>query len=110
MSSGVFGTVRPAKLNPSRDVEILYYYAPSRGETSALFNGYKRLDAGECLVPANEHDNEDTIINGLYKLRLPLDKFNRKGIYTLYIRPKECITKIVDVSVLAAYPDVKGVV
>lgn len=110
MSSGVFGTVRPAKLNPSRDVEILYYYAPSRGETSALFNGYKRLDAGECLVPANEHDNEDTIINGLYKLRLPLDKFNQKGIYTLYIRPKECITKIVDVSVLAAYPDVKGVV
>ena len=110
MSSGVFGTVRPAKLNPSRDVEILYYYAPSRGETSADFNGYKRLDASECLVPANEENNENTLINGLYKLRLPLDKFNRKGIYTLYIRPKEYETTITDVSVLAAYPDVKGVI
>lgn len=110
MSSGVFGTVRPAKLNPSQDVEILYYYAPSRGETADDFNGFKRLDASECLITVNEQDKENVIINGLYKLRLPLDKFNRKGIYTIYIRPKENITKIVDVSVLAAYPDVKGVI
>jgi hypothetical protein len=110
MSSGVFGTVRPAKLNPSNDVEILYYYAPSRGETSSDFNGYKKLEASECLVPVTEHDDKDAVINGLYKLRLPLDKFNRKGIYTIYLRPKECKTKIVDVSVLAAYSDVKGVV
>ena len=110
MSSGVFGTVRPAKINPSRDVEILYYYIPSRGETSNNFNGYKKLDADECLVPSNEHGEEQVIINGLYRLRLPLDKFNEKGIYTIYIRPKECKTKIVDVSVLAAYPEVKGVV
>lgn len=110
MSSGVFGTVRPAKLDPSRDVEILYYYAPSRGETSSEFNGYVRLNATECLVPSNINNDEGMVINGLYKLRLPLDKFNRKGIYSIYIRPKECVTKIVDVSVLAAYPDVKGVV
>lgn len=110
MSSGVFGTVRPAKLDPSRDVEILYYYAPSRGETSSEFNGYVKLNATECLVPSNINNDEGTVINGLYKLRLPLDKFNRKGIYSIYIRPKECVTKIVDVSVLAAYPDVKGVV
>ena len=110
MSSGVFGTVRPAKLNPSRDVEILYYYTPSRGETSSSFNGYKRLDASECLVPCNENNNEDAIINGLFKLKLPLNNFKEKGIYSIYIRPKECKTKIVDVSVLAAYPDVKGIV
>ena len=110
MSSGVFGTVRPAKLNPSRDAEILYYFSPSRGETSSSFNGYKRLDASECLVPSVEHNDESTIINGLFKLKLPLDKFSEKGIYTIYIRPKECKTKIVDVSVLAAYPDVKGIV
>lgn len=110
MSSGVFGTVRPAKLNPSRDVEILYYYTPSRGETSTTFNGYKKLDASECLVPSNVHDEEGTVINGLFRLKLPLDKFSDKGIYSIYIRPKECKTKIVDVSVLAAYPDVKGVV
>jgi hypothetical protein len=110
MSSGVFGTVRPAKLNPSRDVEILYYYTPSRGETSSNFNGYKRLDAEECLVPINEHDSKNIIINGLYRLRLPLDKFSEKGIYTIYVRPKEYVIKITDVSVLAAYPDVRGVV
>ena len=110
MSSGVFGTVRPAKLNPSRDVEIFYYYAPSRGETSNAFNGYKRLDASECLVPSNVDGEENTVINGLFRLKLPLNQFSEKGIYTLYIRPKECKTKIVDVSVLAAYPDVKGVV
>lgn len=110
MSSGVFGTIRPAKLNPSIDVEILYYYTPSRGETSSNFNGYKKLDAAECLVPVNEHNNEKTLINGLYRLRLPLDKFSEKGIYTIYVRPKECVTKITDVSVLAAYPDVRGVV
>lgn len=110
MSSGVFGTVRPARLNPSSDVDILYYYVPSRGETSDDFNGFKRLDASECLIPTSEHDDESSIINGLFKLRLPLDKFNKKGIYTIYIRPKERRTKIVDVSVLAAYPEVKGVV
>lgn len=110
MSSGVFGTVRPAKLNPSQDVEILYYFTPSRGETSSSFNGYKPLNAAECLVPSNVHDEEDTIINGLYKLKLPLNEFNEKGVYSIYIRPKERVTKITDVSVLAAYPEVKGVV
>lgn len=110
MSSGVFGTVRPAKIDPSRDVEILYYFAPSRGETSTEFNGYKRLEPSECLVPVNEHNSEGTIINGLYRLRLPIDKFSNKGVYTIYVRPKECVTRITDVSVLAAYPDVKGVV
>lgn len=110
MSSGVFGTVRPAKIDPSRDVEILYYFAPSRGETSTEFNGYKRLEPSECLVPVNEHNSEGTIINGLYRLRLPIDKFSNKGVYTIYVRPKECVTRITDVSVLAAYPDVKGVI
>ena len=110
MSSGVFGTVRPANISPYRDVEIFYYYTPNMGESSNSFNGYKRLDASECLVKANESDNEKNIINGLYKLKLPVSVFNQKGIYSVYIRPKECVTKIVDVSVLAAYPEIKGIV
>ena len=61
-------------------------------------------------MPSNVDGEENTIINGLFRLKLPLSQFSEKGIYTLYIRPKECKTKIVDVSVLAAYPDVKGVV
>ena len=110
MSSGVFGSVRPARLTPSRDVDIYYKYAPSAGETAEDFNGYKTLDASECLVPATRHDDESTTVEGMYTLRLPLDEFNRKGIYTVYVMPKECPTTIVDVSVLAAYPDIKGVV
>ena len=110
MSSGVFGSVRPAKLTPSRDVEILYKYAPSPGRTASDFNGYKTLDAAECLVPCTENDNEESVIAGMFTLRLPLDRFNQKGIYNVYVRPKECITTIVDVSVLAAYPDIKGIV
>lgn len=109
MSSGVFGTVRPANIVPSRDVEIFYHYTPSRGETSNSFNGYKKMNAGECLVRVSE-DSSNTVINGLFQLRLPVNTFNKKGIYSIYIRPKECITKIVDVSVLAAYPDIKGIV
>lgn len=110
MSSGVFGSVRPARITPASDVEIFYYYAPSAGETSSDFSGYKTLNAADCLVRANTHEDENTIIDGLFKLRLPLDQFNRKGIYTVYIRPKEVKATIVDVSVLASYPDVKGVV
>jgi hypothetical protein len=40
MSSGVFGTVRPANLTIAQDVEILYTYMPSRGETDPIFQGY----------------------------------------------------------------------
>lgn len=109
MSSGVFGSVRPANINPSSDVEILYMYRPSRGETADDFRGFKTLDASECLTPSVTDADEKSIV-GLYSLKLPLDRFNRKGFYTIYIRPKECKADIIDVSVLAAYPDVKGVV
>ena len=79
MSSGVFGTVRPANIVPSRDVEIFYHYTPSRGETSNSFNGYKKMNAGECLVRVSE-DSSNTVINGLFQLRLPVNTFNKKGI------------------------------
>ena len=46
----------------------------------------------------------------MYTLKLPLDKFSKKGFYTIYIRPKEVKHVITDVSILATYPDVKGVV
>lgn len=109
MSSGIFGTVRPANIIPYLDVEMLYYYRPTRSRTDANFDGYKELDPSECLkraVTTGEHNT----VEGLFELRLPLDKFNMKGFYTVYIRPKECSATIIDVSVLASYPDIKGVV
>ena len=109
MSTGVFGSIRPADINPTLDVDMYYFYRPSRGETDDTIKGYKKLNPSECLSYCVTDDDESKIV-GMYNLKLPLDKFNRKGIYTVYIRPKERTTNIVDVSVLAAYPTVKGVV
>lgn len=109
MSTGVFGSIRPANINPAIDVEMYYQFKPSRGETSIDNVGFKSLEPSECLSYCVTDSDEDKII-GLYNLKLPLNIFNSKGIYTIYIKPKECAVTIVDVSVLAAYPSVKGVV
>lgn len=109
MISGVFGSIRPAKIEPYRDAEVLYHYRPTRGTDDENFQGYKPLDPAECLIPAVTDDDKEQI-DGVYDLRLPLDEFNRKGIYTIFIRPKEIKARIVDVSVLSSYPDVRGVV
>ena len=107
MSSGIFGSIRPAKITPS-DVEIFYMYRPSRGETIPEFDaGFHTLEPTTCLVPAL---SSGITLDGMYTLKLPLENFNKKGFYTIYIRPKEISHKITDVSVLATYPDVKGVV
>ena len=47
MSSGVFGSIRPAIIDVNRDVDIFYKYRPSRGETDPDFKGYKRVDDRE---------------------------------------------------------------
>ena len=109
MSTGVFGSIRPANINPDIDVDMYYLYRPTRGETDHDFNGYKQLNPSQCLGYCVTDSEEEKII-GLYNLKLPLNIFNRKGIYSIYIKPKECKTTIIDVSVLAAYPSVKGVV
>lgn len=109
MSNGIFGSVRPAIINIDTDVDVLYHYMPSRGETSEEYAGYKRLEPSNCLVPSIMDDDESNIV-GLYSLRLPLDTFNKKGFYTIYIRPKRIKTTIVDVGVLAAYTNTKGIV
>lgn len=109
MSTGVFGSIRPANINPDVDVTMYYQYKPSRGETDENFLGYKDLNPSECLSSCVRDDDESPIL-GLYNLKLPLKYFGRKGVYDIYIKPKECPATIVDVSVLAAYPSVKGVV
>ena len=50
------------------------------------------------------------ILGGLYNLKLPKEVFNKKGFYTIYIRPAQIRVKIEDCSELATYPDVKGLV
>jgi hypothetical protein len=50
------------------------------------------------------------ILGGLYNLKLPAEQFNRIGIYTLFIRPAQIRTTILDCGVLSALPNVKGLI
>ena len=110
--SGLYGTIRPSNININTDVEIYYYYRPTRSTDPDDMTGFKQLDS-TYLVPTFYDQNSSysgASILGLYELRLPLDIFNKKGYYTVYIRPREIRTTLTDVSVLAAYPDIKGVI
>ena len=105
--AGLYGTVRPSNVDINNDVEMFYYYIPTRGTDDENFSqGFKSLDVSNLVNSKSSNKN----IIGLFELRLPLDIFNKKGFYTVYIRPKENDVYITDVSVLAAYPDIKGVV
>jgi hypothetical protein len=112
MATGTYGTIRPADVSPE-DVEIILNYTPTRDETENFV--LTKLDAKSILRPY--FNNGETggnpnieILGGLYNLTLPSDQFNRLGIYTLYIRPAQIRTKILDCGVLSALPNVRGIV
>ena len=112
MATGTYGTIRPADVSPE-DVEIILNYTPSRDETNNF--ELKKLDAPSILKPY--FNNSSTggnanveILGGLYNLTLPADQFNKVGIYTLYIRPAQIRTTILDCGVLSSLPNVKGIV
>jgi hypothetical protein len=94
-------------------VEIILNYTPSRDQTDNFV--LTKLDAPTVLKPY--FNNSDTggnanveILGGLYNLTLPADVFNKIGIYTLYIRPAQIRTTILDCGVLSALPNVKGII
>lgn len=116
MSVGTYGIVRPADVNPE-DVEIFYHYTPSRDVASNSV--LQKLDPTQVLIKVdayaeNKNDsglgNQFQVFGGMYTLKLPVDKFSTKGFYTIMIKPIEIRTTIVDVGVLTAYPDTKGLV
>ena len=112
MATGVYGTIRPADVSPE-DVEIILNYTPSRDETSNFV--LTKLDSSSLLKPYFNNQNTGgnanvEILGGLYNLTLPADQFNKIGIYTLYIRPAQIRTTILDCGVLSALPNVKGIV
>ena len=112
MATGSYGTIRPADVSPE-DVEIILNYTPSRDETENFV--LTKLDARTVLKPyynnANTGGNSGVeILGGLYNLTLPSDQFNAIGIYTLFIRPVQIRTTILDCAVLAALPNVRGLV
>lgn len=107
--SGMYGTVKAADINISNDVEIFYNYRESINSDLNDTN-FESLDPSNVLSECRSKNGEIGIISGLFNLKLPLDKFNRKGFYTIYIRPKEYEVSILDVGTLAAFPDVRGIV
>ena len=113
MANGTYGIVRPADITPD-DVEIFYHFSASRdsiGNTTL-----QKLDPNEVLIKVNNPNRVQSgistfeVFGGLYTLKLPTDKFGTKGFYTIVIKPIEIRTRIVDVGVLSAYPDTKGIV
>lgn len=107
--SGMYGTVKPADINIEKDVEIFYHYRPSFNSDDSNFQNFKELP-NNILSNCNVGEDSSVQISGLFNLKLPLDKFGKKGIYTIYIRPKEIKAQINDIGNLAAFPDVRGVV
>ena len=113
MATGTYGIVRPADISPE-DVEIFYHYTPSRdkiGNPELL-----KLNPNDVLMkidnPNKSQSNVTTfeIFGGMYTLKLPVANFSTKGFYTIIIKPVEIRTKIVDVGVLSALPDTKGLI
>ena len=119
-SSGVYGTRVPARVNPQTDIEIFYNYRPTRGEDSTINNTFIKLDSAlltQAIIQSNEPESANIKafdtgmeLEGMYNLKLPLNYFNQKGFYTVYIKPKEVIMTLQDVGVLASYEDIKGIV
>jgi hypothetical protein len=104
MAIGNYGTKRLVNV-PSNDIEILYTYTPNRSE--APVNNFTVLD--NSILRLNQSSNGN-VMDGFYNLRLPAEQFSNVGIYTIIVRPIEIVTQIIDCGVLAAFPDIKGVV
>lgn len=110
MANGFFGTNIPVSIdNISEYADIFYSYSPTYNSTDIENAQFKKLDA-ENLMPAISDDAENNVVEGMYNLKLPMNIFGKKGIYTIYIKPKEIEVTIMDVSTLRDFPGVRGIV
>lgn len=111
-ANGVYGT-SIASFVTADDIEIFYSYRPNRNDDNEESQTFTKLPS-DIIVQSifNDEDGEkyDNILEGLYNLKLPVEYFNKKGFYTIYIKPKEYVATISTVSVLSSHPDVRGIV
>ena len=114
MSIGTYGISRGADVSPD-DVEIFYHFTASRNSVgSSVLN--KIENTNDVLIKIDNPNKVNSgvsgfeIFGGMYTLKLPVSIFSAKGFYTIIIKPIEIRTTIVDVGVLSAYPDTKGLV
>jgi hypothetical protein len=114
-SLGAYGTTIPINI-PNIDipnlVDISYSYHESRSYDSLSDSTFKHLNSS-ILTQAErevEEGDADKYVEGMYNLQLPLSEFNKKGFYTVYIKPKEVEAVITDVGTLTAFPEVNGLI
>lgn len=115
MAIGSYGTVLPIYMGNNdipNLVDISYCYHETRSYDSITNARFKHLDSSILTLAKREMENNDVdeYVEGMYNLQLPLSEFNKKGFYTVYIKPREIETVIADVGSLTAYPNVRGVV
>ena len=108
MASGVYGITIPADVDVDRDVDIFYAYHENRNSENVENVRFTKLP-GQLMQRVYE-DGTNAMVEGMYNIKLPLSYFNRKGFYTVYIKPKEIPAVIADISNLTAFPDVRGIV
>ena len=114
---GSYGTTIPIYIDRGdidNVVDITYAYHATRSYDSLSDSAFKKLDTA-VLTPAEremsgDDDYKDKFVEGMYNLQLPLSEFNRKGFYTVYIKPKEIPATIADVGSLTAFPNIRGIV
>ena len=116
MSIGVYGTNIPIHIDSNKLsslVDISYCYNESRAYDSLSSSKFTSLPSSvlaNCTREVESRSNLDEIVDGMYTLQLPLSDFNKKGFYTVYIKPKEYAINITDVGCLSAYSDVRGII
>ena len=115
MSIGAYGTVIPihiANVDIPNLVDISFTYHESRTYDSLSNGEFKHLDSSVLTQARREMDDSsaDVYIEGMYNLQLPISEFNKKGFYTVYIKPKEIEAVITDIGNLTAFPNVRGIV
>lgn len=106
MSQGTYGTVKGGDFNPNDHAEVWLSYRANR---TVKGDGFQLVETAKYLTAEADPDGINQI-SGLYQLKLPLDVFNKVGIYNVYIRPKQIRTTIQDIGVLASYPDIRGII
>ena len=93
-------------------VDITFCYHETRSYDSLSDEKFKKLPSSVLTLANRDEvvDGIDNYVEGMYNLQLPLSEFNKKGFYTVYIKPKEIKTRIMDVGSLTAFPNVRGIV
>ena len=108
---GSYGLSIPVNIKDSEIndlVDISFCYHETRSYDSITNAAFKTLPSG-VLTRAKREDGTD-VVEGMYNLQLPLSEFNKKGFYTVYIKPREIRASITDIGTLTAFPDVRGIV